>query len=167
MAQPEHALQVQCVKFVRDCVAADHEFWACDRSKKQSELQHVREKSRGIRAGVSDTTLAVVGMPEIYIELKAGKNTPTDAQKDFGARMWRVGRKWYWANSVEFFRECLVAAGVPLRPNAHIVAMHLDALLAGTKARKTGKAPRSYKPRTAAPARSAIAAAQRSWAFQR
>lgn len=165
MAQPEHALQIQVKRFVAYCVAADHEFWACDRSKKQSPMQHVREKARGIRAGVADCTLAVAEMPEIYIELKWPPNKPTDQQKAFGDAMCRIGRRWCWADSLKGFRQCMVDFGVPLRPNAEIVAAHLDALLASAAIRKSGKAPRSYRaPRAKASPRQ-IAAAVRGALF--
>jgi hypothetical protein len=161
MAQPEHNLQTKLVGFVRDCVAADHEFWANDRSRKQSQFQHVREKARGIRRGVADTTLAVVGMVEIYIELKWPPNTPTEDQEKFGVAVQRIGRKWYWANSVERFRQCLVDAGVPLRPNAWLVAANLDALLAGRQAKSANLLPKrkrksSGKPRQAEPTASGL-----------
>jgi hypothetical protein len=147
MAQPEHNLQTKICGFVRDCVAADHEFWANDRSRKQSQLQHVREKNRGLRPGVADTTLAVVNLPEIYIELKWPPHKPSDAQVAFGLDMQRLGRKWYWADSVDRFRLCLVDAGVPLRPNAALVAQHLDILLAGRKMRAAGLLPKRKRGR--------------------
>ena len=163
MAQLEHNLQTKIVGFVRDCVIPDHEFWANDRSRKQSEFQHVREKARGIRPGIADTTLAVVGMPEIYIELKWPPNKPTDAQLAFGQAMQRIGRKWYWADSVERFRECLVSAGVVMRNNAWLVAAQLDALLAGKKS--PGLKPKrraSSKPREAKAGAGAVARVHKS-----
>jgi hypothetical protein len=165
MAQPEHALQISIVKWVRDCVAVDHEFHAFDRSKKQSEFQHVREKSRGIRRGCADTMIEVVNLPNVWVEIKWPPNKPTEAQLEFAAAVERVGRKWYWADSVDRFRECLVAAGVPLRPNAAIVAAHLDALLASAAIRKSGKAPKSYRRPATKGTRSQIAAANRGALF--
>ena len=171
-AQPEHNLQTQICGFVRDCVLADHEFWANDRSKKQSKFQHVREKARGLRPGVADTTLAVAGLPEIYIELKWPPHKPTDDQIKFGLAMKRLGRRWYWADSVERFRQCLVDAGVPMRNSAVLTAEHLDLLLAGRKARSEGLLPKrkrrsSGKPRTLPAGGAALKAAHRGWALGR
>ena len=146
-AQPEHALQISCKKFVRDCVNAEHTFLAFDRTAKTSALQHVRESARGVRAGTADTLLLVKGLPPIWVELKAPGNKPSALQLEFAADVERVGCRWYWAASVQQCREVLFAAGVPMRPSAPLVAEHLDGLLAGAAARKAGKAPRSYRPR--------------------
>lgn len=162
MAQPEHNLQVQVHKFVRDCVAVPHVFLAFDRSRKQSALQHVREKARGLRAGTADTLLLALPCPPVWVELKAPGNKPSELQLQFASDVEFVGCHWYWAASVEDYRVALFAAGVPLRPNAVIVAAHLDALLASAVMKKSGKAPRSYKPRRAVPTQGALAAAHRS-----
>jgi hypothetical protein len=166
MAQPEHNLQVQVVKFVRDCVDAPHVFLGFDRSRKQSAMQHVREKSRGLRAGTADTLLLVKGMVPIWVELKVGDGKPTETQYQFAQDVTSVGCHWHWVSSVDSYRKVLQLCCVPLRPNAVVVAAHLDALLAGTAARKAAKPPRSYrKPRAPAPSRAALAACRRGvWA---
>lgn len=166
MAQPEHNLQVQIVKFVRDCVDVPHVFLGFDRSRKQSAMQHVREKARGLRAGTADTLLLPRPCPPIWVELKAPGNKPSESQLEFAADVQRVGCLWYWADSVARYRECLIIAGVPLRPNAAIVAAHLDALLAGAAMRRAGKVPRAYKPRKQAPTQGALSASRRGWALQ-
>lgn len=149
MAQPEHNLQVQVHKFTRDCIAAPHVFLAFDRSRRQSATQHIREKARGLRAGTADTLTLVLGGAPVWVELKVGTNKPTEVQLQFAADVEAVGCRWCWANSVERFRQCLVAAGVPLSPGAEVEAARLGALLARPK---VGKGPRrSGKPRTTTP----------------
>jgi hypothetical protein len=156
MAQPEHALQTQVCRFVRDCVAAEHVFLAFDRGRKNSAMQHVREKARGLRAGTADTLLLVKDMPPLWVELKAGTNTPSDLQDQFGDDVTAVGCRWDWTRSVIGYCAILRNAGVPLRPNAALVAAHLDALLAGRQAKSEGLLPKrkrktSGKPRAVAP----------------
>jgi len=111
---------------------------------------------------MADCTLAVIGLPEIYIELKSPPNKPTEAQLAFAAAVERVGRKWYWADSVGRFHQCLVAAGVPLRPNAALQAEHLDRLLLAGKMKREGAAPKGYrKPRAPKPSAARLAAVHR------
>ena len=157
MAQPEHALQSQCVKFCRECILTEHVFLAFDRSKKQSALQHIREKARGIRAGTPDILILVPGLA-IWAELKAGKNTASDLQEEVGAAIVNVGHRWEVVRSVEELRRYLNACGVALYPRADLRALDLDLVLKG--AAMKAKGPKSYvpqKPRAAKPTQRAIA----------
>ena len=155
MAQPEKDLQVQCVKFARECILTEHVFLAFDRSKKQSALQHVREKARGIRAGTPDILILVPGLA-IWAELKAGKNTASELQEEVGAAIIATGHRWEVIRSVEELRCYLDACGVALSNMAFVRALDLDLVLQGAAMKAAGKAPRSYKPRAAKPTKTQI-----------
>jgi hypothetical protein len=165
MAQPEHNLQTQACKFARDCITAKHKIWASDRSKKQTPMQHIRERARGLIPGVADLQLAVIGLPEIFLEAKWGSNKPSEAQLRFAADVEELGRLWYWFNSVEMFRQCLVAAGVEMRNSAVLVAAHLDALLKNAELRRQTAGPKKINnaPRKAPASPAGLKAMHRSY----
>jgi hypothetical protein len=147
-AHPEHALQVMVAKWVRMNVPMPHHFFASDRSRKQSALQHVREKARGMIAGTPDTHLLLPGHPLIAIELKAPGGRPTDQQRRVGEAICAAGGMWTWVTSVTEYAAALVSAGVWLEPSAFIAAAGHDATLAGAaikRAERTGTvSPRRY-----------------------
>lgn len=150
----EHILQVALVRFVREAVAAPHQFLAFDRSKAAGQFSHMREKARGVRAGTPDTLLIVAGMPPIWCELKAPGNKPTPEQIDIGDSLLTLGCCWSWVTSVGTYYEWIRSIGVELRANAEFLAMHADAGVLSVIARaeeKRGKAPRSYKAPVAKP----------------
>lgn len=150
----EHILQKHVRAFARDAIDAPHELFAFDRAKAAGKFSHLVQKSRGVRAGTPDTLLRVAGIAPIWVELKAPGNSPDPAQRDIGQRLQAVGDVWFWASSVEGYRAGLVAAGVPLRPNAELLAQHHDASVAGvieTAEQKRGKAPKTWKPRAEKP----------------
>lgn len=157
MARPinrEHILQVALVRFVREAVAAPHQFLAFDRSKAAGQFSHMREKARGVRAGTPDTLLIVAGMPPIWAELKAPGNKPTPEQIAMGDSLMALGCWWSWVTSVGTYYEWVRSIGVELRANAEFLAMHADAGVRSKIAAaetKAGKAPKSYKPREVKP----------------
>lgn len=155
IGRPEHNLQVQVKKFVRDCVdSAVSVFMAFDRSRNHSGMQHLMEAQRGVQRGTPDTLLLVPGVPDVFCEIKAGKNKPSDDQERLGRAIIATGRHWFWANSVTSYMRGLQGFGVPLRPNAALVAEHLDLLLAGREAKRKSAAPKtsvSKKPRAPKP----------------
>lgn len=150
----EHILQVALVRFVREAVAAPHQFLAFDRSKASGAFSHMREKARGVRAGTPDTLLIVENKPVIWCELKAPGNKPTPEQIAMGDNLMALGCWWSWVTSVDAYFEWIRSIGVEMRANAEFLAMHADAGVR-TKIEKAeaavGKAPRSYKPREAKP----------------
>ena len=147
---PEHALQVQINKWVRECVIVPHFFASIDRSKKSAAFTHVREKARGMVSGTPDTVLLIPNMPSFWCELKAPGKDPTATQRAIGVAISQAGHIWRWADSVEAYRSMLMAClEVPLSFDAKRRAEHADALLAAAAIRreeaKTGKvSPRRY-----------------------
>lgn len=168
MAQPEHALQVKLSQWTRENVPQPYFFTAIDRSRKQSAMQHVREKARGLVAGTPDCVLILPRLPAMWVELKAPGGRPSEAQALVGAAIQTAGHKWGWCNSVVGYAEMLKRWGVPLSPIAILNAVHKDAILTSASIRreesKTG-APskkRAFRPRAPKPSARALAAAQRA-----
>ena len=150
----EHFLQVALVRFVREAVAAPHQFLAFDRSKASGAFSHMREKARGVRAGTPDTLLIVEGKPVIWCELKAPGNKPTPEQIAMGDSLMALGCWWSWVTSVDAYFEWIRSIGVEMRANAEFLAMHADAGVRSKIAAaetKAGTAPKSYKPREVKP----------------
>lgn len=153
-AQPEHGLQIQINKFVREMVASSHQFASHDRSPARTALQHAREKMRGMVAGWPDTELLLPGGVTFRCELKAPGNYPTEEQRVVGARLRALGHPWAWANSVTGYLKAAREAGVPFHPNADLRAEDLDLVLQGAAMKRKGVAPKSYRaPRAATPRR--------------
>jgi hypothetical protein len=132
VAQPEHNLQTKINQWVREHVPTPHHFFSADRSKKQSEFQHVREKARGMVPGQPDTHLLIPGYPLITCELKAPGNRPTAQQERVGAAIVAAGGVWGWATTVtEYARLLVERGGVALPQSAFLAAAGHDATLAG------------------------------------
>lgn len=153
-AHPEHALQVRIHSWVRECVAAPHSFMSSDRSKAHSQFQHAREAARGIRKGTPDTLLLVSGKA-LFCELKAPGNRPTEHQDALGREIIDAGSVWFWADSVDGYRQHLLQHGVPLSPSAAMLAARADAMLAALATKPIVK--RSTRARQARPSASRIA----------
>ena len=153
----EHIRQRHIKLWVRDCVAVPHKFLAHDRSAPGGRFSHLRERGRGIAPGTPDTQLTVVGLPTIWCELKAPDKTPDEDQLRMGRELQTLGQVWFWATTVAGYMKGLIAAGVPLRPNAVVMAALHDAAADATIARaetKRGEAPK--KPRGAPLRRAAL-----------
>ncbi len=168
MIHREHTAQKHCRLFVRDAVAAEHEFFAFDRSSLVgwAAMQNsIREKARGVRRATPDTLLRVAGMPNIWCEWKAPGQKPTDEQSAMGARLQELGDIWFWCVSVEEYRYHLDDYDVPMRPNAAFLALHHDAGVRSEIAKaeaKDGKVPSAYKPRVKRATPGDIARARRA-----
>ena len=159
-AHPEHALQVQINKWVRECVVDPHLFQSFDRAKRSAVYTLVRQKARGLIAGTPDTCLLVLGVSKsIWIELKAAgervKEDENDPQWRVGMAIIRAGHVWNWANSVEGYAAILARHGVRLSSDAQARAQGADRTLAGFaeragKPRKTATAKKAEPKATAA-----------------
>ena len=70
-------------------------------------------KRMGVRAGWPD--FAIVWDPMIFIELKAGRNTLSPAQRRFKIEAIGRGHRWYEARSVDEVIAALDVNNVPMR----------------------------------------------------
>jgi hypothetical protein len=128
---PEHSLQVKINQTAREVIDCPHLFFSIDRTKRNAEFEHVRQKNRGMVAGTSDTVLLCLGLPGIVVELKAPGETPDDNQNRFGAHVQTAGHLWGWCDTVVGWCRLLIAFGVPLRRNWEIIAAGHDATIEG------------------------------------
>ena len=119
--QREHLLQKHIRLWVREAVAEDHEFFAFDRSKANSQWSHEFERQRGIRRSTPDTLL-VLQLLTCWCEVKRTGQKPTDEQRDMGAKLEALGEVWFWVTSVQEYYAALVGHRVRLHPNAAFLA---------------------------------------------
>lgn len=126
MIQREHILQKHIKLFVRDAVAARHEFFAFDRTQNTGQFSHMRQKARGVRKGTPDTLLRVQGIVPIWCELKAPGNKPDADQCAMGAALTALGDLWFWCDNVLDYYDHLYGHGVPMRQNAALIAAQHD-----------------------------------------
>lgn len=149
MNHPEHSLQILVHKWTRNHIANPHFFFGMDRSKVTSQFSHVREKSRGIVAGLPDTVLIVPGKPTICVELKAPGGKPTDFQLLVRDKLLAAGAHWDWCDSVSGYAHILDFYGVRLEGLWKEFAEASDRTLAEarTKAKAARPAPKKRDPR--------------------
>lgn len=157
---PETALQIKVRRWVGEMVVAPHVFLSFDRSRDSSGKQHLWEKHRGVRRGTADTLLMVRGVPDIWCELKAGRNTPSEFQIEFGRDVLATGRVWFWAKTVQDYCAHLLRHDVPLKPMARVAAEHYDRLLEASAIRKAESAAKPARKNVVKPTPSEI---QRAW----
>jgi len=149
----EFSLQILLNKWVKECVPTPHFFSSSDRSQKHGRYEHVRQKARGIIAGIPDTQLIVPGFAPIAVELKAPGNKPTEQQIRVGKAIIAAGGHWDWCDSVFGYWQILYRLGVPLHAHAETAAMAKDATLLNAaiahEENKTGRvsAKRKQEPR--------------------
>lgn len=160
MKRPEHSLQTQIKKWVRECVAEPHVFLAFDRAAAANPRTHLYEAARGIRAGTPDTVLLFRGR-SMWVELKAGKNKTSEAQDRLHQEMAAVGHPVTVCWTVcDYWRACL-AHGIKLVPYAQTHAEGLDVLLASATPAVPKKTARPRAPRPSSKALALAALAQR------
>jgi hypothetical protein len=150
---PEHALQVKVNQFVREVVLEPHVFFSIDRSARHAQFEHVRQKARGMIAGISDTVLLCSGIPAIIVELKAPGKTPDDNQYRFGAAVQSSKHYWGWCDSVAGYRILIAGFGVPMRPDAALIAARHDAALESAAIRREEAMTGKPSPKRKAPPR--------------
>lgn len=145
---PEHKLQIALKRWTREHVPHPHVFMAFDRSRRQSPLQHIAEKNRGLRSGCPDCVLLHNGAA-IWTELKAPDGVVSIAQKELHAEMDAAGFHVSVVRSVRAYAEDLLARHVGLLPLALERADAADRLLAAPGQRLGKKRP--AKPFVAKP----------------
>ncbi len=109
--QPEFRLQ--CV--IADYLHAQHPFllwFAVPNGEKRSPITGARLKRMGVRAGVADI-LIFYGERFMAIELKAGKGTLQDTQRDFRNAWLSSGGLYDVVRSLEELQSCLNEWGIP------------------------------------------------------
>jgi hypothetical protein len=136
---------------VRDAIDAPHKLLAFDRSKKTGQFTHLRERARGITKATPDTLLMVVEFPGIWWEWKDRGQKPDDDQHRMLQELRDLGQHAGWSDSIVDYHAALAAIGVPMRPNAALLAQHYDLSADGVIAKAEMK--RGQPPKKAGRAR--------------
>lgn len=140
--KPEHRLQVRVNRWVREYVPSPHFFFGIDRSQASGQFTHVREKARGLVAGIPDTVLLCPNLPAIAVELKAPRNRPSDAQELVRDKIVAAGHIWRWTDSVRGYASILETYGVALRAGWLLAAERSDAALSDAAIRRKAAKPK-------------------------
>ena len=106
MRDPEHQLQVACVKWFR-YQYPNVLIWATPNGGQRNVIVASKLKAEGALAGVPDLTIALPNQHYhgLYIEMKAGNNKPTPEQKMIMEILISVGYRCEVCNSLAGFME--------------------------------------------------------------
>lgn len=140
--------QEKAVKFAEAAIACPHTVMAFDRSMARGDWSHRFEAKRGVRAGTPDMLIiALAGQSHhhIWIEWKAEGNKPNVNQTDGLALLHRLGDVAKWCVRIEEFCRILTNCGLPMAPNAAVMAMQYDGMvdsrIAKAEAKRDGAVP--------------------------
>ncbi len=140
------------------CTAICHE-------NELTENARARARRRGVKSGIFDLQVYQSSSKVVWIELKWGKNTPSEAQKQVAERLWMCAVPHGFAWSIGDVLDILSRSGFRLHGNAKNLAVEYqaraEALVARAEARAT-------KPRASTPQRSTRRASPAQYArFQK
>lgn len=153
----EDRLQSRC-RMILDAHLMPPCWWSSvGHERKQTPIQGAMQKARGVKRGLPDIMVWAPGY-FLGVELKAGKNTATDAQSAFGEAMTRLGHGYALVRSVEHLGSTLEAHGIPLSPGWRVAAQIHDAALDAVAPFVAKKSARAPKPK---PTRAQIGRANR------
>lgn len=144
MSQPEARLRARCRMWLDQCLPAPAVWSSIEHGRKHTGTpeQRAREwqrlKAQGVRPGLADVMIWLCGR-FIGIELKAGRNTTSEAQDAWGAAIRTLGHGYYVVRSVSELASILTRSGVALTPSALSLAdAHDRELACETPVKKTG-----------------------------
>jgi hypothetical protein len=112
---PEHDFQRAVIAFLHRALPAGSIVFSMDSAKSGSSIQRIKDKERGILAGLPDTVAFVRGFPAITFELKSPTGVLSDAQIERGRQIQESGHFWFTASALEHIESALRTIGVPLR----------------------------------------------------
>lgn len=150
--QREWRFQTAAYAYLRKALPADALVWGTDHAGKRSPAAGARMKQRGIIPGIPDLFI-FYKRTLIGLELKAGRNTATDAQQAFGASIVENGGAFSVVTTIEQIEALLRHMHIPLRATT-LTAAERDAFLS------MERAPSKSKPRTEKPSRARVARVQ-------
>ena len=144
MMQPEARLRARCAMLLKSHMAPPCWFTSVEHGRKhagtpqQRAAEWTRLKGQGVKAGIGDMLVLAPGYA-LWLELKAGANTQSDAQLAMQNAMAFLGHGYSVVRSVEQLVDVLEAHGIPLRHDGML------AVPAARKVVRTAK-PRAEKP---------------------
>lgn len=119
-ASPEHELQKDVCWHLRMRAKPNVSWFAVPNASRRSPRQGAWMKAEGLRAGVADLIFCIAGQPWA-LELKAGKNTTTEAQDIWAAEWIRAGGSYATATGIDEALAALERMGA-IHPDASKVA---------------------------------------------
>lgn len=136
--------------FLKDCLPAPCFSTAIEHgvklvgTKEQRERAWGRLKAQGVKTGLADI---FVWSPSRFLalELKAGKNTTSDAQDAFRDALHALGHSYAVCWKVEDVGLALIRHDIALPANWHLQAIHHDAALATDRHKAVRKVVRPVK----------------------
>lgn len=99
-ASPEHELQKLVLAHLLARRRPNISYFAVPNAGKRTKSQRGRLLAEGMRAGVADLIFCIAGQPWA-LELKAGKNTTTEAQDIWAAEWIRAGGSYATATGID------------------------------------------------------------------
>lgn len=106
MRDEEHKIQCACVRWFRyQYPNLSMLLFSVPNGGQRNAVTGAKLKAEGVVAGVADLFLSVPrgDYHGMYIEMKAGKNTQTESQKEFQRRVESVGYKYVVCRSFDDF----------------------------------------------------------------
>lgn len=153
MAQPEARLRARCAMLLGAHLAPPCWFTSVEHGRKhagtpqQRAAEWTRLQAQGVKAGIGDMLVLAPGYA-LWLELKAGANTQSDAQLAMQNAMTALSHGYAVVRSVEQLVDVLEQHGIPLHAGARVAALRHDGMLAVPVARKPARTakPRAEKP---------------------
>ena len=104
MKQSEDNLQIACVNWFR-YQYQQHLIYHSPNGGKRNAREAVKFRQMGVVSGVPDLFIAVArkGYHGLYIELKIGKNKPTENQQEVMSKLIKAGYKCNVVHSIDEF----------------------------------------------------------------
>jgi len=150
--QREQAFQKVAVVFIRAVVKPPMFVTATVNENEMTDNARARAKARGMVAGLYDLYAAQGGWGKsCWLELKWGKNKPSDAQNNVGAALDACGIPRGYAWSIHQILEHLRAAGFALHGGADVLAQEYQARAEAAVRKAELRAASPYKPSKSRP----------------
>ncbi len=129
--KPEQLEQIKLFDWIRSRKDISPYAFHIANERKTSPIEGRILKRMGVRSGASDAFIGIAkgrwhGM---FLELKAGNNTPTESQEQFMYDMASQGYYCIWASGYEHARKCIeiyleIASSVSPTPSPSISALN-------------------------------------------
>jgi hypothetical protein len=111
----EFAEQALLVEMLQELLDPAFAFFSALENRPRSAWSGLRQKRRGVRAGLPDLMIVVYWKPPVFIEMKSKRGVLSPAQKRVFADLRAMGADVYVARSATAALEALRRSNVPFR----------------------------------------------------
>jgi hypothetical protein len=111
----QQELLVETLQGPRGLLDPAFAFFSALENRPRSAWSGLRQKRRGVRAGLPDLMIVVYWRPPVFIEMKSKRGVPSPAQKRVFADLRATGADVYVARSAAAALEALRRSNVPFR----------------------------------------------------